>query len=83
VRLCRQIGLFEHALVAIDGSKFKAATTATRTSRLVSLRPASSNLRRAWNATSLNLTGLIAIPRSCPKSDPSASRRGSLSCGRR
>jgi transposase len=24
VRLCRQIGLFEHALVAIDGSKFKA-----------------------------------------------------------
>jgi transposase len=24
VRLCRHIGLFEHALVAIDGSKFKA-----------------------------------------------------------
>ena len=24
MRLCRQIGLFEHALVAIDGSKFKA-----------------------------------------------------------
>ena len=24
VRLCRQIGLFERALVAIDGSKFKA-----------------------------------------------------------
>lgn len=32
VVLCRQLGLFGSALVAIDGSKFRAVTPATRTS---------------------------------------------------
>src|SRR5215470_10359797 len=34
VDLCRQMGLLATASVAIDGSKFKASTIATRTSRV-------------------------------------------------
>jgi transposase len=33
VRLCRQLGLFEQALVAIDGSKFKAVNNRDRNYR--------------------------------------------------
>ena len=33
VELCRRLGLFTRAVVAIDGSKFKAGTIATRTTR--------------------------------------------------
>jgi transposase len=36
VELSRQLGLFGDAVVAIDGSKFKAVNTATRTSRRTS-----------------------------------------------
>src|SRR4030088_393678 len=32
IALCRQLGLFAHAVAAIDGSKFKAVKPATRTS---------------------------------------------------
>jgi hypothetical protein len=32
IALCRQLGLFAHAVAAIDGSKFKAVNAATRTS---------------------------------------------------
>ena len=50
VELCRQIGLLTKASVAIDGSKFKAVNTATRTSRRARSSDGAVNWRRAWRA---------------------------------
>jgi len=48
--MCRDLKLFSEAIVAIDGSKFKAVTTATKTSRIASSRRECSNWRRASRA---------------------------------
>ena len=47
VELCRLMGLLTMASVAIDGSKFKAVNTATRTSRAGRWSDAAPNWKRA------------------------------------
>ncbi len=50
IELCRQMGLLMTSSVAIDGSKFKAETPVTRTSRVTKWSDAASNWRGAWRA---------------------------------
>ena len=49
--LCRDLKLFSQALVAIDGSKFKAVNSRDRTSRPARSTSASSRSKRASSAT--------------------------------
>jgi transposase len=56
IELCRQMGLLATASIAIDGSKFKAVTPATRTSRAGKWNGAAHSWRRAWRVISRNST---------------------------
>jgi transposase len=78
VRLCREIGLFEHALVAIDGSKFKAVNNRDKNFTARKIEARKQQLETSVDSTLLNLIGLIEILGSCQKIDPSTSRSGSL-----
>lgn len=48
--MCRELQLFSDAIVAVDGSKFKAVTTGTETSRHTSSNSACGRSMRALNA---------------------------------
>jgi len=63
VLLCRELGLFEQALVAIDGSKFKAVNNRDKNFTPHKLRPASSSSIRASPVTcrsSIERTAILA-----------------------
>jgi transposase len=51
VLLCHKLDMFEDGEVAIDGSKFKAVNTETRTTHSVRLQHVSSKLKRALPGT--------------------------------
>ena len=55
--LCRQLNLFSEAIVAIDGSKFKAVNNRDKNFTEPSSRSAWNSSRRASRATWLNWTG--------------------------
>jgi len=55
IELCRQMGLLATASIAIDGSKFKAVTPATRTSRAGKWNGGAHSWRRAWRVISAQL----------------------------
>ena len=65
--LCRRLNLFSEAIVAIDGSKFKAVNNRDRTSPPISSRSAWSNWRRASAATWPNSTARIGSRPWSPK----------------
>ena len=67
VLLCRRLNLFSDALVAIDGSKFKAVNNRDKTSPTGSSKPVSSHSKPVSHATSPNWIEPIAIPRWCPR----------------
>ena len=56
VMLCRQLDLFSEAIVAIDGSKFKAVNNRTRTSRPTRSSAGWSRSRPVLTATCLRWT---------------------------
>jgi transposase len=68
VRLCRQLGLFEQALVAIDGSKFKEVNNRDKNFTLRKLEARKQQLETSVERYLAELDRADRDPRSCRRS---------------
>jgi transposase len=80
VALCRRLDLLTHAVVAIDGSKFKAVNNRDKNYTVTRSRNAWSRSTPASLATSRRSTGRIAKKATLPKPRQTVSRRRSQLC---
>jgi transposase len=81
VMLCRGMGLFSGAMVAVDGSKFKAVNNRIATSRRIRRPSVSSRSRRASTAIWSPWTAPIAKTATCLRCGPTKSGKRSPDCG--
>ena len=80
VQLCREIGLFEQALVAIDGSKFKAVNNRDKNFTPQKLKARQQQLDQSIARYLADLIGRTGIRLLCLRSGSSTSRRSSRRC---